>query len=236
MPITDLFVDETFTHYFQPIYHLSHWEPIGYEALFRSNITETPPEAFQLAKTHSRLHELDLMSIGKAIRTFFHNRSTMFRSKQLFVNIFPSTVLHSDFLPFMRSQTHDLSYLVLEINESEKVESLSKWSSTVEELKEMGVKIALDDVGKGFSGIESIIQLKPHYIKIDRHLTQNAHRNREKQAFIELALQFCRKFDIKMILEGIEHDDELQLAKSLRVPFAQGYAIGYPEPLLSHAR
>ncbi|MCA0972282.1 EAL domain-containing protein [Halobacillus litoralis] len=235
MIIRSLLEKCSFSHHFQPIYHLASWYPIGYEALFRSELTANPAETFQMAREDDQLYELDTLSIKQAIACFYQENSRH-NHDLLFVNVYPSTIVHSGFINFMQRYVKQTHSIVLELNEAEPILDLEELSARIEELKLLGIKVAIDDVGKGASQLQSILNLKPNFIKLDRSLTQDLHLSRQKQTFIELAAMFCQQFNMTMILEGVETAEELDMAKSLRVPFAQGFAIGSPKPLLSTAR
>ncbi|MFD1708894.1 EAL domain-containing protein [Siminovitchia sediminis] len=233
MSIKRFIAKEQFYHFFQPIYYLNDGEKLGYEVLLRSRAFPNPEIAFQIAKKENKLFELDSRSIFKAISTY----QSSGKNEILFVNVFPSTISHPGFKAFLNqvdtSNFMSRQQVVFEISEAEPVEDLRSFKKKIAELKKLGYFIAIDDIGKGYSGVKSIIELEPDYLKIDRYFAKNLHTSKEKQMFISYLLQYCEQMECSLILEGIETEEELEMAKSLGVSIAQGYLLGKPA-LLSY--
>ena len=223
--------NEEFSHQFQPIYNLDSWRIIGYEGLFRSDKFQTPEEMFQFARKQKRLYELDSRSIYKAVRTYqqagFSNRDG-----RLFLNIFPSTLERTSIHAFLSNMKNEFQlssqHIVLEICESEKIQDIAKFRKIIDELKKQGISIALDDIGKGISDIQRIIELEPEYIKLDQYFTVDLHTSKKKQVILESIIRYSDVFQSKLILEGLETPIDLATAKISGVPFGQGYILGKP--------
>lgn len=222
-----------FYHVFQPIFDLSKNKAHGYEVLLRSNNFSNPELFFKQAKEQNILFELDMGSIFKACETFKQKKLRL-KDVYLFINIFPSTLVNSEFytqLNKLKSMMEIIpGHIVIEINEAEKKEDLLKLQEVVSELKSQGFLIALDDLGKGESTLQSVIDLKPDIIKLDRYYAKELSTSQKKQDFIKKVVQIVGK-DVSLVLEGIEHQEDLLVAKSLDVPFIQGFLLGKPEPL-----
>ncbi|TFB25115.1 EAL domain-containing protein [Filobacillus milosensis] len=217
-------------HHYQSIYDIHKWNVVGYEALLRTTDKENPEKVFNMAIKENELYNLDTYSIKKAISSF--NLSLEFvESNYLFSNVYPSTLVNPNFLPFIKELDFCKLNLVLEINESELVYDLKKLKSIINHLKKLNVSIAIDDVGKGNSDIIKILELKPDYIKIDSYVTQNVHKSPEKQSLIKLLSNYCDEFEIKLILEGIDDIDVLFLLRENGANFGQGFLLGKPTNL-----
>jgi EAL domain-containing protein (putative c-di-GMP-specific phosphodiesterase class I) len=223
-------------HVYQPIWNLKNSTLFGYEALVRfpdGDFEDRIEEAFELAREVDLLYELDTLSITTAIR----NYPFPLWSKEvlLFLNIFPSTLLHSDFPLFIRQLLSNFpkirGKIVFELNETieeESVWAISQLKERVSFLRDSGFYIALDDLGKGASSLQKLIELSPNYIKLDRYFSQDLFDSDEKQQILSLLIEYS-KDKMGLILEGIEEIKDLEQAKILQVPIVQGYLLGKPQ-------
>ena len=222
---------EEFFHLYQPIYNLNDWTIIGNEGLIRSKKYHSPEETFNLAKTIKRLYELDIRSLLKAILTYQNEGFSRIDGK-LFLNVFPSTIQRSSFQTFIKFVMDDLQIpsqqIVLEINESERIRDLSQFSKITRNLKKNGILIALDDIGRGISDFQKIIELEPDYIKVDRYFSDKLSHSNKKQALVQSLIKYCDDIQAKLILEGLETPIDLACAKIIGVPYGQGYILGKP--------
>lgn len=234
MSINSFVQTEQFFHFFQPIFDLEKSRKVGYEALLRTKAYPNPEIIFQMAKKENQLYEMDSRSIQKAISSFRMAGSTS-EYGQLFLNIFPSTILNSSFPSFLdrilADSNLDHQRVVLEISESEIIEDVISFKKRLSELRRDGFLIAMDDIGTGYSSVESIIEFEPDYLKLDRYFAQDLHKSQKKQEFISVFKNFCEKTKSQLILEGVEVEEELQVAKALGISIAQGYFLGKPAVL-----
>jgi EAL domain-containing protein (putative c-di-GMP-specific phosphodiesterase class I) len=225
---------EEIEHEYQPMWNLTSWEIYGYEALIRfpGQIITDIESIFQMAREQELLFELDTLSIGRAIQAF---PIQYLKNKQLFVNVFPSTLLHSEFEVFLQKlvQNHPgiRGKVVFELNET--IVEGSIWNipllkEKVTLLKSYGLSIAIDDIGNGVGTFQKIIELSPDFIKLDRYFSKSLSKTKEKQEMITLLNDYCRG-RIGLVLEGIEEEVDLAYAKYLKVPIGQGYLLGRPE-------
>jgi EAL domain-containing protein (putative c-di-GMP-specific phosphodiesterase class I) len=222
--------NESFYHVYQPIYHLFEWQVLGFEAFFRSELYLNPEHVFQLAMKTNNLYELDILSVFKSISSFYDQYKV--DKKLLFVNVFPSTLLNPDFFSFLDHLLNQLTInchqIVLEINESKKIEDMNSFCKAVSQLRNFGFLIAIDDVGKGNSDLQKIIELEPDFIKLDRYFSVDLSKSNKKQRLIRFLLDFSKDHS-QIILEGIEKPEDLATAKALGISIAQGFLLGKPE-------
>lgn len=234
MLIKNLIRKDDFYHHFQPIYNLKDGCIVGYEALFRSNYYKDPEETFALAAKVKRLYELDSRSIHKAVSTY-HSAGLLSKRGKLFVNVFPSTISNPKFPSLLNqiiSEYPGISQqLIIEISEKEIINFDKMFINHLTITKKLGIQLAIDDVGKGHSNFQSIVELEPYYMKLDQFFSKNLHTSPQKQIFIRHVLNYCKESNITFVLEGIENREELISAESLGVPFAQGYILGRPSVL-----
>ena len=227
----------TYYPVFQPLFLLENHQPTGYEALLRNREGLSPESVFHQTRLEDRLYELDTFSAKTAILTFAEQTRGIDDSSLLFVNLFPSTILHPDFPQFLR-QTIEMSAIssnriVLEINEAKEEEmmwEMENLETSLQQLREEGFRYALDDVGKGAASLTKIIQCEPDYLKLDRFFSSGLSVSSKKQQLVSLFVQYCRDRS-QLVLEGIENKEDLEMAKSLGVPLGQGFLLGMPSGL-----
>ena len=222
-------------HHFQPIIDIHESKIFGYESLLRSKDAVNPESLFCSAVNSNTLFELDTLSFIKAIQSFSSQIDKHTSDIHLFLNIYPSTLVSSKFLnvfvDIIESSLISPNRIVLEINESEQIKSYSLLKKAVFKLQSLGLQVALDDFDKGISPFQKVLELEPNYIKLDKYFSTNLTQSVNKQKLIKLLLKYCSANNIKIILEGIETDNDLSVAKSLGVDFGQGFLFGRPDIL-----
>ncbi|RDI40023.1 EAL domain-containing protein [Falsibacillus pallidus] len=223
-------------HYFQPIWRIAHWKVYGYEGLLRfgSGNRINPEELFDEARSEGLLYEFDTLSFVKAIEQFpFMD----FDQQLLFLNVYPSTILHPDFIELLirliEKHPELPGRVVLEMNET--IEEEYAWNDPdlpqkLDVIKKFGFLIALDDVGKGAATFQKMIDFKPTFVKLDRYFSEGLAYSKEKQETISMLSQYLDP-QMTFILEGVEQDVDLAQAKMLNVPIVQGYLLGEPQKL-----
>lgn len=214
------------THWYQPIHQLETGKVFGYEALVRSKplINLSPLDIFQQAEHEGCRTTLDCQLLFKAMNSMRHISHNI-----LFLNIFPSTLVEPLFLSWWDKHSTTAPSIVLEISESESVNDWKAFKVIINELRDRGVKIALDDMGADYSFFRHWVELNPDYIKLDRYYAIDLSKNLLKQRILE---SFIKLFDgsTETILEGIETAEDLDTAKLSGIKYAQGYLFGRPSP------
>lgn len=223
------YIDNSIKHVYQPIYELSDFTIIGYEAFIRPNdYKDNIENLFLEAKKQNFLYELDTISIKNAVFTFFEKG---FTNTKLFINVFPSTIINPSFIPFfeelMKQVDKPLNRIVLEINEAEEILDFNQLRKIINILKNKGIMFAIDDFGKGLISIKNVIELEPDIVKLDRFFSSNLFTSEKKQKMIRSLVDYFDD-DVILILEGIEQPEELSIAKVLGISIGQGYLIGKP--------
>jgi EAL domain-containing protein (putative c-di-GMP-specific phosphodiesterase class I) len=226
-------------HVYQPMWNLHNWHVFGYEALLRfsdENLKDIE-YVFEQVREEGDLYNLDTLSIYYAIKSM---PISMLGDALLFINVYPSTVLHGQFDSFIYNLIQEFpeykGKMVLELNETSKEEGI--WDTPalkekVNHLRRSGIRIALDDIGKGVANLQKIIEFSPDFIKLDRYFAKDLAISLEKKSAIEFFIHHCGQ-QIGLILEGIEKDIDLAEAKYINVPYAQGYLLGRPKAISAH--
>jgi EAL domain-containing protein (putative c-di-GMP-specific phosphodiesterase class I) len=236
MSIDDLLSSQNLFHHYQPIYDFENDLVLGYEALIRSSESDysNPDEIFTLAQKEKQLYELDSRSIHKAVQTYSYNGYSSEDGK-LFLNVLPSTLLNSNFLTLIKNMTTDgllnSQHIVFEITEQE-ITNFERVNAVLNSLKKYGMSIAIDDFGNGFLDMKKLIDLEPNYIKLDRYFSEELSVSPRKQDAIKFLLEYCQKFNIDLILEGLETIENIDVSKDIGIPFGQGFGLGKPSVLV----
>lgn len=226
-------------HVFQPVYHIKSGELYGYETLLRSRQTKNPQKLFQQALRSSKLFELDTASIALALHHLNTLSEQMDPNLHFLLNIYPSTLASPAFIILLKELLAESAIspkqLIFELNESEMIEDIPLMCKHVYRLHELGIRIALDDIGKGVVPVRQMLELQPDLIKVDRFYADNLAASKEKQQAVTQLIQYCSNHQIYMALEGIEREEDLYTARKLGVPLVQGYLLGRPAALASFA-
>lgn len=217
---------------FQPIVNLQDGAVLGYEALSRGpadSILERPDQLFSAATDFDKIWELDYLCRITAIKSAFPSID----DKILFINVDPKVLydkfFHQGSTKIILSENNiDISKIVFEITEKTAITDFSNFKDILENYRSQGYRLALDDVGSGYSGLTLLAQSSPQFIKIDLELIRNCDKDKNKQAIIKALVDFSKASSIKTIGEGIESCDELKTLIKLGVNFGQGYFLGRP--------
>ncbi|HYM58112.1 MAG TPA: EAL domain-containing protein [Solirubrobacteraceae bacterium] len=231
---------------FQPIWDLGGSRVLGYEALarFESSELNGPGEAFEIADSIGRGHELDAVCRRAALR----EATGLPGDVLLFLNVSPQTLEHDglagdSLVQAVRGAGLEPERVVLEITERTDARKEVLQPETAR-LRALGFKVALDDVGAGNAGLEMLRGLPVDFIKIDRGVVSAAIDDRSARAVLLGIMAFAREIDAFVIAEGIETEAMLELARDPEparpaaargAQGAQGYLLGRPAPAPSAA-
>jgi EAL domain-containing protein (putative c-di-GMP-specific phosphodiesterase class I) len=147
------------------------------------------------------------------------------------INVLPATLLDvsiaklRDFL----IQKDSSARFTLEISEQQLLGSPTYLAPRVRELQRADIPLALGDVGFGSRPLESIVLLRPRYIKVDRKLIHGVSRNNNQLRNLRRLLDVADSLRSKVIALGIQDEDDLQILRELDVPYGQGFYFGKPE-------
>lgn len=222
-----------FTHHMQPIINLHSSEVMGQEFLMRPDSSAHsfyPGELFDYAQKADLQSVLDSQARMSSIE---HSARHLDQGTKRFINFLPSSIydpnhcLKSTF-KVVKEHGVDPSDLVFEVVETEKIHNVAHLQNIFKTYQQYGVNVALDDLGSGFATVEMLEQLKPDYGKVDRSLISYCDQNEEKQEKLKQMLKRAEIHNIKMLAEGIERKEELEVVKQLGFDLAQGYYIGRP--------
>ncbi|GAA0561145.1 EAL domain-containing protein [Paractinoplanes ferrugineus] len=121
--------------------------------------------------------------------------------------------------------------LVLELTETVLMRDVAVTSARLEELRELGVKIAIDDFGTGYSSLGYLRDIPVDVLKVDRSFITDIVGNPRQQELVSAVIQLGHTLGLKVVVEGIETEDQLTLLTAIGCRYAQGYYLGRPEPV-----
>ena len=220
------------TPLFQPVMDLQYGHLIGYEGLIRGpegSVLHMPPALFRVAERAGLLVRLETLCLEMVMTQF--ERAAL--PGKLFVNISPFALLagalSDDVLKNLLSKQRGLrNRIIFEITEASPKVNYAAIVAGLARLREQGFKIALDDLGEGFSSLRLWSEVRPDYVKLDKHFVVGIDKDPLKLQFVRSIKQIAEKSHTIIIAEGIEQRAELLVLKEMGICLGQGYFIGYP--------
>lgn len=216
---------------YQPIYNLSDNALYGYEALSRGpagSYFENPDMIFLYASKGELLMPAEEICLYQAVR----NARFLNDGELLFINITPTLIpslINDAFADFLKDYGFNNHHIVLELTEKFAIPDHGLYQRILVNTKGQGYKIALDDVGIGYSTLERISEITPDYLKFDRSLVRDINKNLVRQELTKSFVEFAKKINAIIIAEGIENKEELDFVKSIGINYGQGFLLGSPK-------
>jgi len=217
---------ETLWIAYQPIVRAGDQSLFGYEALLRSR-EPTLPHPGALLDAAERLDRLT--ELGQNIRTCAAEPvGPKPEAGVLFVNLHTRDLLD----PTLTSAEVPLSKIakrvVLEITERASLDEIKDVPLRVARLREIGFRIAIDDLGAGYAGLTSFALLEPEIVKLDMSLVRNVHKQSTKQKLIRSMTALCKDMGMMVVGEGVENVEERDALVELGCDLLQGYLFAKP--------
>ncbi|MDK1396240.1 bifunctional diguanylate cyclase/phosphodiesterase [Pseudomonas protegens] len=218
---------------FQPIISLSERRILGYEALSRgpsNSPLHSPVALFAVARQAGRLSELEIACRQSACKRFSEQQLP----GKLFLNVSPESLLEAAHQPGRTLQLLEdfgipPSQVVIELTEQTPIDDFQLLQNALHHYRDMGFSIALDDLGAGYSSLRLWSELRPDYVKIDRHFIDGIHQDALKREFVGSILQIAKASRAQVIAEGIELTEELTVLTEMGVDLVQGYLLCRPQ-------
>jgi EAL domain-containing protein (putative c-di-GMP-specific phosphodiesterase class I) len=231
--LKEVILNEEIITLYQPIVDLQEEKPIGYEALSRGNagtIFQSADELFNTAIRHHLLVELDRICRKRAL--LLSNRLSA--KAKVFINTLPATIRDPEFqgkhlIESLERACITPNRIVIEITEKLVIDNLSLFQDAMTYFTDLGMSLAVDDVGSGYSGLETIGKLKPSYLKVDMSLIRGVHNSVINREMLKAINSLGRGIGAKVIAEGIELPEELKSIRDIGIGYGQGYLLGRPD-------
>lgn len=234
--LVEMLRDERLTSWFQPIVETAAPDRIfGHEMLLRGVGADgsivSPGHLFDVARTCGMLFQLDLAARRSAIRAAIE-RSV---GGRLFLNFSPTAIYDpSHCLMSTISAIDDAGIshdrVVFEVIEADRTVDVFHLRGILNYYRSAGFKVALDDIGSGYSSLNLLHQLRPDYVKLDIDLVRGVDADPYKALIAEKILEIAQRLSIEAIAEGVERPEELAWVTKRGATYAQGYLFGRPSP------
>ena len=230
--LTDFRSQDQLKSFFQPIYSLCKQQILGYEALTRGpedSEVHAPLKLFAVARETGQLCELDSFCRQLACSRF----QQLELQGLLFLNVSPESLLDPLHQPGRTLKLINRlglcpSRVVIELTEHVPGQNFTLLETALRHYRAMGFRIALDDLGSGFSSLKLWSELRPDYVKIDRHFIQGIHQDAVKREFVSSIVKMAGASRAQVIVEGVELPEELATITSIGVDLVQGYLLCRP--------
>jgi EAL domain-containing protein (putative c-di-GMP-specific phosphodiesterase class I)/DNA-binding response OmpR family regulator len=216
---------------FQPILQLDTLEILGYEALSRGprgSDIENPDVIFEIARDFDLIWDLErlcienahpfLQEISERGRLFFNLESHFIQQLQQ-----RGTQVFDPFLEHRQS-------IVIEVTERSAIRDYRTFRRTLQNLKLMGFKIAIDDCGSGYASLEAIAELQPDYLKVGHSLLQGIELDTIRRRLVELVTRCGETVGAATIAEAIETEEQLRICREMGIRQGQGFLFARPAP------
>lgn len=217
---------------YQPLVNMAERCVIGYEALtrFPGGRFQTPDLVFKIASDQGVLWSLERLCRQRALETL----PQLSAEQRLFINVEPD----SFYDPWLRSPAFldelgdaglEPSRVVLELTERAAVKDYVAMRKVLSEVRKLGYPLALDDVGSGYAGLQTIAEIRPDYLKIDMALIRNLHLDPIRRELIRTVRTFADSTGTTLVAEGVETIAEFETLTGTGVRCAQGFLFARPD-------
>jgi len=228
--IEGVMIGDAITIHYQPIHALSDGRPVGVESLARFPLEEGGPRCpstwFAAAADVGMGIELELRAIRQALRGLPYIPDGLYVA----LNASPETVLSGE-LPALLAGA-PAGRLVVEVTEHAQIDDYDALNAALAAIRPHA-RIAIDDVGAGYSGLRHLVDLKPDLLKLDMGLTRKVDTDQARHALVQAMVAFAARLGSRIIAEGVETAAEAATLRQLGVPFAQGWHYSRAMPAVA---
>jgi EAL domain-containing protein (putative c-di-GMP-specific phosphodiesterase class I) len=213
---------------YQPILRARSHSVAAYEALMRSDESSLPDPGALLAAAErlQRLHDL-----GRAVRArTAQSLHQIPEGTLLFVNLHPADLEDPELSDPSSPLAQHATRVVLEVTERAALDGISNLPKRIAKLREMGFRLAVDDLGAGYAGLSTFAYLEPEFVKLDMSLVRGVHTSQTRQRIIRSVASLCHEMDMTVVVEGVETSLERDALLSLDCDLFQGFLFARPGP------
>jgi EAL domain-containing protein (putative c-di-GMP-specific phosphodiesterase class I) len=198
----------------------------GFEAFLRTDdrLFPSPPAMFAAAESLHRLAELSLAVRNRAVDAL----SSAPEGSSLFLNVHPADLLDPSLREPSGAFAAYAERIVLEITERARLIEVPDSNAVIASLRKRGFRIAVDDLGSGYAGLNSFASLEPDIVKLDMMLVRGVETSRTRQRLIQSVCRLCKDMNIQVVAEGVETSEEESTLISLGCGLLQGFRYARP--------
>lgn len=233
--LQDILNQRSLSALFQPILNISDGTFLGFEGLIRGpadSPLHSPINLFAAAKQQGLALEVEMLCRQIVLESF----AAQNLPGHLFLNVSPDALTHPSFkngqtLAYLENLGIDPQRVIIEITENQPTFDFEGMRNALLHYRNMGFKIAMDDLGEGFSSLRLWSELRPEFVKIDMHFVQGVNADPLKQQFIRSIQSIALSSGTQVIAEGIETNAEFRVIRDIGIACGQGYFIARPAPV-----
>jgi sensor c-di-GMP phosphodiesterase-like protein len=226
-----------FVPYFQPVVDIRSGRLRGAEVLIRwrkPDGTIVPPASFiPLAESSGLIIELTRMLMRRVCQeagVVIGRRPHLKLGFNLTARHFADEQIVEDVRDIFKKSPLHLSQVILEVTERQPIENLTETRRVIAALQGLGVKVAIDDVGTGHSGLSYMLKLGVDIIKIDKMFIDSLGTDRNSNTIIETLIDLAQNMRMDVIAEGVESFEQVLHLRDLGIRAAQGFVFSPPLP------
>ena len=234
--IRDGFANDRFFCVFQPQYDINTSKICGFEVLLRLKDADgnliSPGKFIPVAEKTNLIFDIDNWVLSHAIiesSKLLDNCNTDIR---ISINVSARHILEKHFIEKLKNSLSitacDPNRLELEITEYCLVQNSAKAEKIIEEIRALGIKVALDDFGSGYASIKYLMQLPFDVLKIDKIFVDNIVTDANSHKFISMLITVGHALGCKLIAEGVEQQEQFDILKDMGCDCIQGFLLGKP--------
>ncbi len=217
---------------YQPIIAMRSGDIVGYEGLIRGPIESPlhmPGWLFKTAKRNGLTGVIERLSREIVAQTFVG----MGLQGKLFLNVSPDVFTqcsahNGDIVAYLKQIGLSPQTVIIELTENQPINDLEKMREAVLYYRKLGFEVAIDDLGEGFASLRLWSELRPEFVKIDKHFIQGVSQDPIKLEFVKAIQQISACCGSKVIAEGIETLQDFRVVRDIGITYGQGYFIARP--------
>lgn len=234
--IRDGFTNDRFFCVFQPQYDIKTSKICGFEVLLRLKDADgnlvSPGKFIPVAEHSNLIFDIDNWVLSHAIIEGSKLLADCNEDVRISINVSARHILEKHFMEKLKNAlsitAYDPNHLELEITEYCLVQNSAKAEKIIEEIRALGIKVALDDFGSGYASIKYLMQLPFDVLKIDKVFVDNIVTDANSHKFISMLITVGHTLGCTLIAEGVEHKEQLELLKTMGCDCIQGFLLGKP--------
>ena len=236
--IRSALTDNKILCHLQPQYDMDH-HLRGFEALARLKDDNgkfiSPADFIPVAEKTGLVDRIDMRVFELAIQFIGNVTAETGADITMSVNVSVRHLMKNNFIDdirrVLRNYNVSPSIIEIEITESIMIDSADNALQRIDELKQLGFKVAIDDFGTGYSSLSYLNSFPTDMLKIDKSFIDNMSLNESSKQYVAMIISIGHTLDLKVISEGVESDDQVNVLKSIGCDYIQGYVWGKPMPL-----
>lgn len=218
-----------YSYAFQPIIDAVGQQVYSVEALVRGTAGEPAWSVLrQVPQRHKYRFDQDSREVAIALAARLglnHHLNLNFLPQGLYAS--PTAISST----LEAAQRHGIPAvrLVLEVTEEEVIDDQAHFADQIQQYRSLGLKVAIDDFGAGYSGLNLLAEFQPDQVKIDMKLVRGIERHGPRQAIVRAIAQVCGDLGIDVIVEGVESLEEYRWFRQQGICLFQGYLFARPQ-------